>query len=178
MELIDLLEGKGKLRLYPKGRFIFRQGEQVDKLYLIKQGLIKAYYETRDGKEFIKSFIPEGGIIASLHAIVADQPSPFNVLSLEDCTALEIPKLELDTLLSASQQLASIMYSFLLELAMKKERREFEFLCLSADERYRLFCQREPELVARLSQMDIARYLGITPVALSRIRHRQIRALS
>lgn len=61
---------------------------------------------------------------------------------------------------------------FLLALAMKKEQREYEFLCLSAAERYLLFCQREAELVPRLSQLDIARYLGITPVALSRIRRR------
>ena len=41
-----------------------------------------------------------------------------------------------------------------------------------APERYRLLCERSPELIERLTQKDIARYLGITPVALSRIRAR------
>ena len=45
-----------------------------------------------------------------------------------------------------------------------------EFLSLSAEARYRLLLDRSPELVTRLKQRDIARYLGITPVALRRIR--------
>ena len=53
---------------------------------------------------------------------------------------------------------------------MKKERREYEFLCLSAEERYRLLIKRSPDLVRQVTQNEIARYLGITPVALSRIR--------
>lgn len=176
MELVDLLADKGKLRPYPKGRFVFRQGEKADKLFLIRQGLVKAYYETHDGKEFIKSFIPEGGLIASLHVIVADQPSTFNVLALEDSTILEVTKADLDSLQAQHPPLTQALYSFLLGLAMKKEKREYEFLCLSADERYQRFCDAEPGLVARLSQMDIARYLGITPVALSRIRRRRLQA--
>lgn len=165
-------DASAKQRKVPKGQHVFRQGEKTDRICLIQQGLIKAYYETRDGKEFIKSFIAEGGIIASLQAIVERQPSTFSVLALEDCIILELPKSVLDARQAQDPGLAQQMYAFVIQLAMKKERREFEFLCLPAEERYRLFCEREPELVARLSQMDIARYLGITPVALSRIRHR------
>ena len=65
------------------------------------------------------------------------------------------------------------MINSLISLAIKKERREYEFLCLSAPERFALLKQRDPELVAKLTQNDIARYLGITPVALSRIKQRQ-----
>ena len=55
---------------------------------------------------------------------------------------------------------------------MKKERREREFLTESAEERYRMLLERSPALFDKVTQKDIARYLGITPVALSRIRKR------
>ena len=69
-------------------------------------------------------------------------------------------------------QVAQFVIDGLLELAMKKERREYEFLCLSAEDRYRLIREREPTMLGRVTQNDIARYLGITPVALSRIKSR------
>lgn len=83
--------------------------------------------------------------------------------------------MDFDALYAASQQnvqIASRVLDFLLGFAMKQERREMELLSLSAEDRYRLLIERSPELLDRVKQKDIARYLGITPVALSRIRKR------
>ena len=50
-----------------------------------------------------------------------------------------------------------------------QERRERELLTLNAEERYRLLVQERPELVSLVPQKDLARYIGVTPVAMSRI---------
>jgi CRP-like cAMP-binding protein len=50
------------------------------------------------------------------------------------------------------------------------ERREAALLTLGAKDRYLQFIADYPGLEARVRQYDIASYLGITPVALSRIR--------
>jgi len=42
----------------------------------------------------------------------------------------------------------------------------------TAEERYQLFLETYPHLFNRLSQVQIAAYLGITPEFLSRIRGR------
>ena len=44
---------------------------------------------------------------------------------------------------------------------MKKERRGMELLCLSAEDRYRELLERSPELIQRVKQKDIARYLQV-----------------
>lgn len=170
--MIEKLKQLGTARFFHKGSFLFRQGDRAGNLFIIQQGLVKAYYETRDGKEFIKSFIQEGEFIGSMQAIVANNPNPFTVISIEDCRALEIPKTVLLDLVTREPKATETLNSLLLKLAMKKEMREYELLCLSAEERYLLFCHRESALLKRLSQNDVARYLGITPVALSRIRKR------
>jgi CRP-like cAMP-binding protein len=77
---------------FQKGSFLFRQGALDGNLFFIKSGLIKAYYDTLDGKEFIKSFIAEGAFIASMQAIIAGMPNIFSVVTLEDCEVLEVSK--------------------------------------------------------------------------------------
>lgn len=170
--MIQSLRLLGKSRQLAKGQTLFLQGEQQGNLFFIERGLVKAYYQMLDGKTFIKSFLREGESIASLQALVDEAPCSFSVVALEDCTVWEVPRRPLlDAILSSPDQLADIN-QFLLRLAMKKEQREYEFLCLSPEQRYRTFCTRESALLPRLSQQDIALYLGITPVALSRIRKR------
>ena len=66
------------------------------------------------------------------------------------------------------------MIEQLLQFAMKKEKREFEFLCQSAEERFRMLAKNSPSLVEKVTQNDLARYLGITPVGLSRIKKRTL----
>lgn len=168
----EQLKRLGTPRFFPKGSFLFRQGDKMSNLFFIQRGLVKAYYETLDGKEFIKSFIREGEFIASLQAIAAGNPTSFTVLSLEHCNVLEVSKQALLDQMAYDPTSTEVLNSLWLKLAMKKERREYELLCMSPEERYLLFCERESEILTRLSQNDIARYLGITPVALSRIRKR------
>lgn len=168
----EQLKKMGAIRQFPKGSFLFRQGARGGNLFFIQSGLVKAYYETLDGKEFIKSFLTEGEFIASMQAIVAGNPNSFTVLTLEDSVAVEVPKEAVLNQFFNNPAFTDILNSMLLRLAAKKERREYELLCMSAEERYLLLCEREAKLLERLSQNDIARYLGITPVALSRIRKR------
>jgi len=60
------------------------------------------------------------------------------------------------------------LLSFLVSTA-QHEKRERELLTLSAEERYRALVAERPELLGRVPQKDLARYIGVTPVAMSRI---------
>jgi len=56
--------------------------------------------------------------------------------------------------------------------SLVKERRERELLILTPEQRYRRFLEDYPDLIGVVSQKDIASYLGVTPVGLSRIASR------
>ncbi|MDF4946925.1 Crp/Fnr family transcriptional regulator, partial [Vibrio parahaemolyticus] len=45
-------------------------------------------------------------------------------------------------------------------------------LLYSPEERYQLFCAHYPDLKQRITDSQIAAYLGITPISLSRIKAR------
>ncbi|MEM6708694.1 MAG: Crp/Fnr family transcriptional regulator [Pseudomonadota bacterium] len=154
------------------GDHVFRQGDTDRRLYVVESGLLKAYYLSEDGRETIKSFIQASDVIGSLSAAYQKGPCSFSLVCQEDSIVAPV---DFDALLAESAkrpELAATVIRFLLSFAMKKERRERELLCLSAEARYRDLLDRSPDLLHRLKQKDIARYLGITPVALSRIRSR------
>jgi len=168
----SVFEAIGKPLPCKKGELLFKQGDIDTSIYVVKSGLLKAYYLTLEGKELVKSFIQEGEFIGSLIACNSSQPCTFSLMCLEDCSLLRIPFVEMQEAASRNPELSSFISNGLINLAIKKERREYEFLCLSAKDRYTRFKQRTPNLLGRITQNDIARYLGITPVALSRIKRR------
>lgn len=171
--MAELWDGMGIKRLLAKNTLLIRRGESTGSLFFVQTGLVKAYYETYDGKQFIKTFIKEGGYIASMQAVVAGLPSTFTAQCVEPCMVLEVSRADLHERLAADPVYVQAVSNMLLKLAAKKEQREYELLCLSAEERYAVLLENEPELVKRLSQKDIAHYIGIDPVSLCRIQKRR-----
>ncbi len=172
MNLNEFILKNGKPLVAEADEHLFRQGDLSQSLYIVKSGLLKAYYLSVDGKEHIKSFLLPGDNIGSLTALYSGQACTFSLVCLKPC---ELIVLKFSDLYEASRQDAEIsaaVVDFLLKFGMKKEMREYELLCLSAEERYRRLIENTPDLFKQVTQNEIARYLGITPVALSRIKKR------
>lgn len=172
MGMNEFLAKHGTSVKVKKGDYIFRQGDKHNTLYFVESGLLKAYYVSSDGKENIKSFIKPSNVIGSLSAAYQALPCTFNLLALDECQLLKFEFSALQKAANENHDIAKQLIDVLLMHSMKKEQREYEFLMLDAESRYMNFLQRDPELAGQLTQNDIAKYLGITPVALSRIKSR------
>ena len=172
MKFQEFVSAHGVALSKAQGEHLFRQGDADRSLYFVKTGLLKAYYLSTEGKENIKSFLLPGDNIGSLMAAYANQKCSFSLISLRDS---ELIKIDFKTIYEAGQnnlEIATAAVDFLLAFAMKKERREYELLCLSAEERYQLLLENMPAIVDLVTQNEIALYLGVTPVGLSRIKKR------
>ncbi|MBL6746221.1 MAG: Crp/Fnr family transcriptional regulator [Pseudomonadales bacterium] len=151
---------------------VFSQGRQSSSLYIVNEGILRTTYVTPEGKEHIKSFVLAGDVIGSLSAIHGGGKCSFSLIS---CMPCKLTRLSIGDVYSASRKhldIASAMIDILIAYGSKKERREYELLCLTAEERYRLMLKNAREIVDSVPQQQIALYLGITPVALSRIKKR------
>ncbi len=155
-----------------KGSHIFTQGDVCRDVFCVRRGLIKIYYNTLDGKEWIKTFIADQGIFGSRSSQMLNIPSPFSALCLEDTEIVSFPYDQFEDACFEDMQLARAVFRFTQWLGTRKELREYQLLCLPVEEAYQDFVHTNPALLGRLKQIDIARYLGITPVALSRIKKR------
>jgi CRP-like cAMP-binding protein len=155
-----------------KGEHIFVQGEVCQDIFCMNSGLVKLYYNTLEGKEWIKSFIAERGMLGSRTSQELGLPSPFSAMCLEDTQLVRFSYPLFEEVCFSDLEMAKAVFHFSQWLGLKKELREYQLLCLTAEEAYLEFLNANPGLSDRLTQIDIARYLGITPIALSRIKHR------
>ncbi|RJX72258.1 Crp/Fnr family transcriptional regulator [Vibrio sinensis] len=153
----------------PTRHILIEQGSLADLFYFVVDGLCHASYLTEQGKEFSKEFYWELDWIIGFESLIKQQPSAFLLETLTPCYLMCLP---IETL----KQWRSINHPIYLKLVeaqlMHKENKERFMLLYSAEQRYQLFCQHFPELEQRLSDYQIAAYLGITPVSLSRIKNR------
>lgn len=167
------LPGQIKPMNFAKGESVFSQGEVCRRLYYLRSGMVKLSYTTLDGKEMIKSFITEGEIFGSLHSQITRGESTFSAIALEPLQVDALDYTILQQMINENPELQKLMLHFFQQLALKKEIREYEFLCFSAAQRYQKLCDENPDLIDRVKQADLALYLGITPIALSRLKHRE-----
>lgn len=153
------------------GQSIFLEDEPHPYVYVIVSGLVKLTYLRPDGVEWIKSLVCEGQFFASLSALVAGNTS-FAATAVEPCRLERIAFATLRDLAERDLAWSRMLINALMLFAERKERRERQLLTLSAEERYRLLLREEAHLVSRIPQKDLAAYLGVTPVGLSRIARR------
>lgn len=158
------------------GEALFHADQAWPWLAVVSAGVAKLVYPREDGGERIKSFIAEGGFFASLAALAPNGRTSFAAVAMTELAVEQMPYVALREFGDrhiAWQRALRVGIEF---YGARKEKRERELLMLTPEQRYRLFLKEEPALAARIPQKDLALYLGITPVALSRIRGRLNRA--
>jgi CRP-like cAMP-binding protein len=160
-----------KTKEIKKGEHLFRMGDKVYDFYFLGDGLARYYYLTTDGKEFNKSFAEKKGhLIGSIFASSKNTGSPYFVEALSDMIVLYISYKDFVNLGKKYPQWNDLLLRIYENLIIKKERREADFLLLDAQSRYEKFLAEYSMIVDVVPNYHIASYLGITEVALSRIR--------
>ncbi|GBF51615.1 cyclic nucleotide-binding domain protein [Leptospira ryugenii] len=169
--LLSLFHSKGRLISLRKKELFAKQGLALDSIGYIVSGCFKLVYK-RGKKEWIKSFVFPGGLLGSIPSILQKKPSTYLIQAMERSEVIVLPSRLLFETLSQSNSYLSILNDFLSELYLKKEERVADFLLLEPEERYKKFLEQYREHLDSISQIDQAAYLGITNVALSRIKAR------
>ncbi len=168
-EVKDLLAAKLYEKRYRKGELVLETGMVCNRIYFIDSGLVKTFFYT-DTREFIMRFFPEGNMFTVLDSFVLQQPSEFSVMALEDTviTCLNHDDLEI---ICTRYHSAEKFYRKLLSLAaVNMMDRMGGMLEEKAYAAYHKFLKENGSLLQRISLADLASYMGITQVSLSRIR--------
>ncbi|KJY84267.1 Crp/Fnr family transcriptional regulator [Vibrio galatheae] len=166
---ISQLESVARLIELPTRHILLNQGEVAGEIYFLLDGICHSSYLTEKGKAFSKEFYWENDWIIGFEGLIKQQPSPYLLESLTPCSILSLP---IATLRDWRNNKHSIYLKLLEAQLMFKENKERFMLLYSPEERYQLFCQHFPHLIERLNDYQIAAYLGITPISLSRIKKR------
>ena len=167
---VSELKAIGVHKTFAPKTCLVRAGQIPAEFGFIIRGLFRYVYLSEEGTEYTKVFMPEGSFVSSYSAMVSSSPSHFSVEALEPSTVMVIPYERWQVLRKQNPEWNLLLLNLLEKGYAAKERREREFLLYDAERRYRSFLEKYPTLEQRVKQRMIASYLGITPVALSRIR--------
>lgn len=149
------------------GQVLLAQGDKQEAAFYIETGIARACHYTRDGQERCKEFYFEGELCLLYDSWLTGSLARYQ---LEALTELQVVRVPLALLEEPAWQ--PVCMALLRQQLGYKERKEAFLLLNSPEERYRELCHSFPHWPARLTQVQLANYIGISPVTLSRIRRR------
>ncbi|MCI5057507.1 MAG: Crp/Fnr family transcriptional regulator [Flavobacteriales bacterium] len=162
-----------KIQKLKKNDIYIDFNEKSYKIALVWEGLLRTIY-VKNGEEITAGFFSENSLVASYRFLVFQEPGNYQIKSCEDCVLLETDNRELFNMYQMDPNLA--MWGRKLinrEFAHTLDRLESHILD-SPEERYEKLLKENKSIFNRVPQKQIASYLGITPVSLSRIRARKL----
>lgn len=164
----DLLN-KLKKTSVNKNDFLLKSGGLCRNLYFVEKGLTKTFFNKED-KEFIMRFFPENSMFTVLDSFLSQTPSTYNILALEQTELTYISKTDLEQLCKKHHCIETFFRKLVSLASINMMKRISEMLEENATEHYNNFLNENKALLQRISLGDVANYLGITQVTLSRIR--------
>lgn len=153
-----------------KGQFLVHAGDFCESIYYCETGLFRMFYESEDGTEHIKNFVTDGKLFTDYRSLLTVEPAILSIQALEDSRIALFTKVAMEMLYDRHPCWERFGRKLAEELFIAKSRKERELVELTAEERYRLFQKQYPGLEGRIPQYQIAAFLAINPVSLSRIR--------
>lgn len=153
----------------PKGSCLLRAGQVSQHHHFIEQGLVKSSFYKED-KEFIMTFFQEDILFTEIHSYLTSAPSKYQLQALEPTIVHSIARQDIERLCRQHHAVETLFRQLLGFASVGMMKRISEMLEENATARYRLFMQTKAPLLRRISLGDLAAYLGITQVSLSRIR--------
>jgi CRP-like cAMP-binding protein len=167
------LEPRLRLQTLQAGDSLTRAGDVADRLGFVVSGLIRKLIVTGRGQSFVRGFGGPGSVVGAYVSLLTREPSYLSVEALTETELFVLPWSELEALYQRHVCWQIVGRRFAEVTLIEREERAHELLTLSAAERFARFCASHRALLPALRSYDIASYLGITPVSLSRLRARE-----
>ena len=160
-------------RLFRKRQYVLQEGDMCTQFYFIVRGCLRMYKIDEKGNTHILQFATENYWINDLGSFHGLKPSALNIDALEDTVVLQISRDDLISLYLQAPKFDRIFRVLLENSFIRLQDRLLQNISSTAEERYQSFLELYPHLLNRLSQVQIAAFLGITPEFLSRLRNKR-----
>ncbi|TNE72118.1 Crp/Fnr family transcriptional regulator [bacterium] len=161
-------------KTYKKKEWILRSGEVCKYETFVLKGCLKIFYTDQQGTDNTVKFAIENWWALDLQSFETQTPAFYSIQTLEDTITFRISRenhLLLYEKIPKFEKYKRMMYQnayILLQHRMTQQLFEV------AEEKYQHFTDKYPGLELRISQKEIASYLGITPEFLSMLRKKRM----
>jgi len=159
-------------RLYRKRQYVLQEGNICNQMYFVVRGCLRMYKIDDEGNTHLLQFAAENYWINDLGSFYSEKSSELNIDALEDTMVLQISHDDLISLYTKAPKFHRIFRVLIENSYVSLQKRLLQTISSTAEDRYQYFLETYPHLANRLSQTQIASFLGITPEFLSRLRNK------
>nr|WP_320713959.1 Crp/Fnr family transcriptional regulator [Enterobacter cloacae] len=156
-----------KKKTINEGAFLLNQEEQMQHIWYVHEGILRAVNQSPTGTERVKEFYFPGEYCFLYLSWLTQCPARYSLQAVTKCVISALPLSFLD-----SAEGKALADKLLRQQVTYKEKKEEMLLLHTPSQRYLYLQTHFPEWQRHLTQRDLANYIGVSPVSLSRIRHR------
>lgn len=157
-----------------KKAFLLREGEVCKFEAFVLKGLFKVFHINDKGDEQILFFAVEDWWVTDFDSFDTQTPSQLHIQALEDSQILLISKENKDKALQEIPILHQLFHRMAKKTCAALQRRMIDNLSKNADERYWDYWKKYPHIAKRLTNVQMAAYLGVSHEFVSKIRRKSV----
>jgi CRP-like cAMP-binding protein len=155
--------------------FLLQAGNVAKHINFIHAGALKAYYLDVKSDENIIMLAVDDWWITDMYSFTSGNPAMQFISAIEDTAIFQLQKNDFDLLLVKIPAFERFFRILMQNAYVREQLRVIQNLSMPAEERYLNFLKKYPQLVQRVTQKQIASYIGVSPEFLSAMRKRMLK---
>jgi CRP-like cAMP-binding protein len=167
---IQEIESMLTIEYFKKGETFIAIGRRNIKEYFLLEGVCKSYLINPDGDEITISLFASNSILSPYTTRTQNEISVLSFKALTDIKLATIDAKEFEKMMIHNLEIRNFGNSVLRKELAQKVEKEIGLASLTSMERLLKFREQYPMLENLIPHTDIASYLGITNISLSRLR--------
>jgi CRP-like cAMP-binding protein len=150
---------------------LLKAGKTAEEVYFIVSGCMRLFYD-KDGADISAYFFTDLMFAGAYDSFASRQPSRHSIETVEDCHVLAISHKGWQQLFIELPKMHAFVLKVIEERFISLHKLYTSLILDTPEERFLNLIKERPDILQRIPQHQIATFLGITPVSLSRIRNR------
>ncbi len=153
-----------------KGDRFIKAGRIPNEYMFLEKGFIRSYVIDTEGNEVTLNFYSSNNVVFEVASFFLRQPSQESFEATTDCIGWVITYDKLNSLFHSLPEFREFGRAMLVRGFIAFKLRTLSMINKTAEERYAMLLQSNPEIFEHATLKHIASYLGVTDTSLSRIR--------
>ena len=154
-----------------KGDVLVHQGVREMEQYFILDGILKRVVANREGKEMILHFADGGEIETSYAAWRLGTPTPYGIVCVTKARVARMPLEAWVAFLDRHAGAKQVFEYNVMRVMSEVMAHTITLHLLDAPGRVKRFLRKQPRLLDRIPQKELASYLNLSAETLSRLMH-------
>ena len=161
-----------QLKAFAKKEYLLQQGEVCTFEGYVTNGCFRVFTLDANGKEHVLYFAVQDWWVTDLDSFTNQIPSYLSIQALENSEVLLIEKQDKETLYDRFPKVEKLFRKMTQKTLVALQRRLIQNHSQTAEKRYVDFIAKYPQIAQKLTNLQLASYLGISHEFLSKIRHK------